>query len=89
MVLITPELVRPIPAGAALPEIRMPEEFLPGTAAVAPRTPGPPVTGAVPSPPARKDIPLEEMLEIEKHKADAQAPPQASPAPGGAPGGIR
>jgi len=89
MVLITPELVRPIPAGAALPEIRMPEEFLPGTAAAAPRTPGPPVTGAVPSPPARKDIPLEEMLEIEKHKADAQAPPQASPAPGGAPGGIR
>jgi pilus assembly protein CpaC len=85
MVLVTPELVRPIPGGAALPDVRQPEEFLPGTAAAAPRTPGAPVTGAVPPPRVRKDIPLEEMIEIEKQKTAAPALPQA----GAASGGIR
>jgi hypothetical protein len=37
----------------------------------------------------KKDIPLEEMLEIEKQKTALQASPQASPAAGAAPGGIR
>jgi pilus assembly protein CpaC len=88
MILVTPELVRPIPAGAALPDVRGPEQFLPGTAPAAPRTPGASVTGPVPLPPARKDIPLEEMLEIERQKAAAQAS-QAGPAQGAAPGGVR
>jgi len=90
MVLITPELVRPIPAEATRPDVRMPEEFLPGTASAAPRTPGPEVTGAVPAPPARKDIPLEELLEIEKQKAAAPAlaaPAQQSGAASGTPSG--
>jgi len=85
MVLVTPELVRPIPGGAARPEIRMPQEFLPGTAAAAPRTPGSEITGAIPSPPGKKAIPLEEMLEIEKQNAAAQT----VPAQGSTPGGIR
>jgi pilus assembly protein CpaC len=89
MILITPELVRPIPGGAALPAVGMPEVFLPGTATAAPRTPGSEATGAIPSPPVKKDIPLEEMLEIEKQKTALQASPQASPAAGAAPGGIR
>jgi pilus assembly protein CpaC len=88
MILITPELVRPIPAGAALPEVRGPQEYLPGTAAAAPRTPGPEVTGAVRRQSARKDMPLEELLEIEKQKSAAPALPQTSPAQGTAPGGI-
>jgi pilus assembly protein CpaC len=88
MVLVTPELVRPIPGGTPVPQIRMPEQFLPGTASAAPRTPDSRVTGAIPSPQVKKDIPLEEMLEIEKQKAAAAAP-QASPAQGTAPGGIR
>ncbi len=91
MVLITPELVRPIPAGTALPQVRMPEEFLTGPAAGGPRTPGADATGAVAAPPVRKDIPLEELLEIERQKA--ASPPLAAPSqqsgPGGnAPGGI-
>jgi pilus assembly protein CpaC len=88
MILVTPELVRPIPAGAARPDVHMPEEFLPGTATAAPRTPGASVTGAVPRPAARKDIPVEEMQEIEKQKAAAQALPQASAGQGSATGGI-
>jgi pilus assembly protein CpaC len=89
LVLVTPELVRPIPGGAALPEVRMPQEFLPGTATVAPRTPGSEITGAIPSPPVKKDVPLEEMFEIERQKAAAPALPQAGSAQGTAPGGIR
>lgn len=93
MILITPELVRPIPAGAANPEVRMPEQFLPGTATAAPRTPGAEVTGTVPVPPVRKDMPLEEWLEMERQKAVAlplAAPgQQSSPAAGSSPGGIR
>jgi len=88
MILVTPELVRPMPVGAALPVIREDEKYLPGTAAAAPRTPGPSVTGPVPTPPARKDIPLEEMLEIERLKAATQAAPQAGPAAATAPGGL-
>jgi pilus assembly protein CpaC len=87
MILVTPELVRPIPGGAALPAIHEDEKYMPGTAAAAPRTPGPAVTGPVPRPPARKDIPLEEMLEMERQKA-AQTPVLASPAAGAAAGGV-
>ncbi|HTT62501.1 MAG TPA: pilus assembly protein N-terminal domain-containing protein [Bryobacteraceae bacterium] len=88
MVLVTPELVRPIPAGAPLPEIRLPGKFLPGTATAAPRTPGAAVTGPIAAPPAKKAIPLEELLEIEKQQAEP-LPQQASPAPAAASGGIR
>jgi pilus assembly protein CpaC len=89
MILVTPELVRPIPAGAALPEVHGDEKYLPGTAPTAPRTPGPAVTGAVPRPPVRKDIPVEEMLEMERQKAATSALPQAGPAQGTAPqGGV-
>jgi len=91
MVLVTPELVLPIPAAGAHPDVRMPEAFLPGTAKAAPRTPGAEVTGTVPPLPARKDIPLEELLAIEKQKAaaaaqaaPAQLPGPAATAPGGA-----
>jgi len=89
MVLITPELVQPIPGGAARPDVRMPEQFLPGTATAAPRTPGSEVTGAIPSPPVKKDIPLEELLEIDKQRTAVQAAPQAGAAAGTKPGGIR
>jgi pilus assembly protein CpaC len=93
MVLVTPELVRPIPAGAPRPEIPMPRDFLPGGSRQAPATPGPEVTGAVAAPPAQKTMPVEQLLELEKQKHDAPAalpvtaplsgPPAAALAPGG------
>ncbi|HVN07138.1 MAG TPA: pilus assembly protein N-terminal domain-containing protein [Bryobacteraceae bacterium] len=73
MVLVTPELVQPIPAGAPVPAVKLPEPFLQGTSKTAPRTPGADVTGALPHLPVRQDIPIEELLEIEK-KAAAPAP---------------
>ena len=69
-----PELVRPIPSGAAPPAIPMPQPFMKGTPAESLRTPGPAVTGPVAAPPAQKTIPIEELLEIEKQK---QATPAA------------
>jgi len=78
MVLITPVLVRPVPDGAARPAIHMPAEFLKGTAKEAPRTPGAEATGAAPAPAARKDMPLEQLLEFEKQK---DAAPESAPAP--------
>ena len=64
MVLITPELVRPIPAGVAPPSVRMPSEFLEGTAKQAPSTPA----AAIAPPPVRQTMPLEELLDLEKEK---------------------
>ena len=39
MVLVTPELVRPIPAGSRAPEVKMPKPFIKGTAQAAPQNP--------------------------------------------------
>ena len=66
LVLITPELVRPIPAGKPVPEIHMPREFLPGTSKTPPQTPGMDVTGPVPVRPPQPTIPIEELRKIQK-----------------------
>jgi pilus assembly protein CpaC len=96
LVLVTPELVRPIPANMKPPEIKMPEEFLPGTAKTAPRTPGIDVTGPVPVTPTDETIPVEQLRQSEK-SATGPAPVPAytpiqivpvpvTPAPGAPPG---
>jgi len=92
MVLITPELVRPIPATATAPDVHMPAKFLEDTSNQAPQTSGPEVTGAVTAPPVRNTIPLEQFLEMEKLKQSATpltAGPgsQSTPSPIGSGGG--
>ncbi len=62
LVMVTPELVRPIPAGQVLPHINMPAPFMEDTATQAPRHPGMDVTGPVPVKPAKDSIPFEEMM---------------------------
>ncbi len=66
LVLVTPELVRPIPAGQPLPEIKLPLEPLKDAAQVAPRTPGKDKTGPVPVTPPKPAIPVEDMIQSEK-----------------------
>ncbi len=83
MVLITPELVRPIPAAVKPPDVKMPRDFMEGPAKQAPRTSGPEVTGTVATPPSRATIPLEQLLELEKIR---QAAPALTPGPGSQPG---
>ncbi len=61
LVLVTPELVRPIPVDAKRPEIARPIPFLKGTSASPPATPGPQVTG--PAQPLQRfgSLPVEQL----------------------------
>jgi pilus assembly protein CpaC len=63
VVIVTPELVRPIPAGGAVPELKYPLPFLESTNANAVRTPGMATTGPVPVTPPEKSIPVEKLME--------------------------
>jgi len=98
LVLVTPEIVRPVPAGSPVPEIKIPKQFLKDTASTAPRTPGVDVTGAKPLVHG-EPIPVEELREILRKEREVAPPatqnipavefrpvPINSPGPGG-PGG--
>jgi len=65
LVVVTPELVRPIPKGQPVPEIKMPKEWLSGPAGV-PRTPGMDVTGPVPGRPPKDAVPVEQMIQSQR-----------------------
>jgi pilus assembly protein CpaC len=86
LVLITPEVVRPIPAGQARPDIRMPVEFMKDVPQEMPRTPGVEVTGPAPAAP-RRTIPVERLIEsqkagaVQQQSAPSQYPVQVVPVP--------
>jgi pilus assembly protein CpaC len=63
LVLITPELVRPIPAGQPTPQLTFPKAFLQTNTPHAPRTPGMDVTGPVPVTPPEEAVPVEDMIQ--------------------------
>jgi pilus assembly protein CpaC len=70
LVLVTPEIVRPIPKDQALPDLRRPGEFLePNTSGSAPRTPGIEQTGPVPLSAPLGVMPVEEMARIQAEEA--------------------
>ncbi len=71
LVVVTPEVVRPIPADQPVPSIPMPEPFLKDAPTVPPRTPGISVTGPVPVKPAQENLPVEQLQEMQKQ---GQAP---------------
>ncbi|MBI4908515.1 MAG: pilus assembly protein N-terminal domain-containing protein [Acidobacteria bacterium] len=85
LVVVTPEVVRPIPAGQAVPELKLPVEPLKDSLTTAPRTPGIDVTGPVPVTPLKQSIPVEDMIQSEKGKmaqgTGAQTPVQYVPTP--------
>jgi len=66
LIMVTPELVRPIPAGQARPEVPIVKPFLKDTLKEAPRNPGIETTGPVPVKPERETIPMEELQELQK-----------------------
>jgi pilus assembly protein CpaC len=66
IVIVTPEIVAPIPAGAPLPELNYPEKFLPPNSKIPMTNPGPEVTGAKPLPPAPPKISIEDLKESMK-----------------------
>ena len=66
LILVTPELVRPIPAGQARPDVPMIKPFIKDTVKEAPRNPGIETTGPVPVKPQRETIPVEELQQLQK-----------------------
>lgn len=80
LVVVTPELVEPIPVDQQPPQLSMPQTFLsgPGIATQPPRTPGTDKTGASPPRPRRTEISVQEMEQIQK--LDQQTAPGSSSA---------
>jgi pilus assembly protein CpaC len=80
LVLVTPEIVRPVPVGKPAPDIKLPLPFMEGTSTQAPRTPGMEVTGPVPVKPIKETIPFEELMRSLR-PAEAPAAPAFNQAP--------
>jgi pilus assembly protein CpaC len=76
LVIVTPEIVRPIPADQAVPELKYDRPFLPPNTDAPMRHPGMDKTGPVPVNPPSKTIPIEQLLQQQK-----QGQPDAAPNP--------
>jgi pilus assembly protein CpaC len=63
IVIVTPELVKPIPAGVPLPQLKYPETFLAPASGIPMRTPGADVSGVQPLAPAPQTMPIEKLIE--------------------------
>jgi pilus assembly protein CpaC len=96
LVIVTPELVKSVPADQA-PQLELPGSFISGISRIPPSTPGPSITGPVPSKPVVNQIPVEDLIEIMKQlKSVPLAPvmptiqlvPLQNPATTGQPGGV-
>jgi pilus assembly protein CpaC len=66
LVMVTPQLVRPIPKGQSAPEIKMPRKALEAEYTTSPQNPGMDVTGPVPVKPPADTIPVEQLLQNQK-----------------------
>jgi len=76
MVIVTPEVVRPIPVGQPLPTINMPSPFLTKNSDVDMYQPGMDKTGPVLVKPPTDSIPIEQLIQQRK---EGQAAPPANP----------
>jgi pilus assembly protein CpaC len=63
IVIVTPELVAPIPAGQPLPQPNFPEKFLPPNSKISMMNPGADVTGAQLPPAPPPTIPVEKLIQ--------------------------
>jgi pilus assembly protein CpaC len=82
LIIITPEIVRPIPAGQPLPDLIRPKPLMKGVPDELPRTPGLETTGTVPLSEPPRTVPVEQLLKSkELQQSQSPAPPQAQPAP--------
>ena len=68
MVLVTPEIVTPIQAGAPVPELKFPEKFLPPNSGIPMNTPDAKTAANTPAPPPAA-IPVEKLIESMKPEA--------------------
>jgi pilus assembly protein CpaC len=90
LVIITPELVEPIPEGQPLPDLPRPDSFIegPGILTQPPRTPGTDQTGPGTPRPIRTEISVQEMQQLQRtfqQQMQQGAPAPQQPSTGGAP----
>jgi pilus assembly protein CpaC len=92
LVMVTPEIVRPVPAGQATPALNMPQPFMKPNSKIEMRQPGVSQTGPVPVQPPADSVPFEELVEKPKEGQASPNPsiqlmlPQPPPAPNPNPG---
>jgi pilus assembly protein CpaC len=78
VVLVTPEIVRPVGRGERPPDVQFPRPVrMAGTAEDAPQTPGMKVTGPVPVTPQQETVPVEQLLELRKAGQQTSTPAPA------------
>jgi pilus assembly protein CpaC len=77
LVLITPEIVRPIPASQPTPMLHMPYSFMTPNSDFPPNQPGMDKTGPVPVKAPSDTMPLEELINLRKAGQPAPAPNMA------------
>ena len=83
IVIVTPELVRPVPAGQPVFELKYPTPFLKPNTGQYPRTPGLNATGPAPVEPPNAAIPIETLVQSllpETAPVQQIPPPAAAPA---------
>jgi pilus assembly protein CpaC len=78
LVIVTPEVVRPIPAGQPLPTLNMPIPFLTKNSDIEMRQPGIDKTGPVPVKPPSDSMPVEQLIQ---QRREGQAAPPATMQP--------
>jgi pilus assembly protein CpaC len=84
LVIVTPEVVRPIPVGQPTPDLNYPQPLMKSNSAIEMRQPGIDKTGPVPVEPGAKSIPVEQLEQSQKQGQATQAPnaiPPQTPAP--------
>jgi pilus assembly protein CpaC len=95
MIIITPEIVRPISAQQPVPELKWTVPFMSDNSPFPMRQPGMDSTGPVPVHPPAQSLPLEQLLQQQRLIQAAPigtplttpasgAPPAVTPPPGGA-----
>jgi pilus assembly protein CpaC len=65
VVIVTPEIVAPIPAGAPLPELKLPAKFLPPNSGIPMNTPDAKTSANTPAP-APSTMPVEKLVDSMK-----------------------
>ena len=74
LVLVTPEIVRPVPAGQPAPMLHFPSSFLPPNSDIPMHQPGMDKTGPVPVKPPAETMPIEELIQRRKEGQTAPSP---------------
>lgn len=86
LVIVTPEIVRPIPAGMEMPDLNRPKPFLPPNSNIPMYQPGMDKTGPVEVHPPQPSMPIEQLLRDQEQQQKQGMTTQQSPNPAPTPG---